>query len=165
MSVPPNIRALADFAPVEDVVLPILRDGLSPLRVQSLIEFDQHFPMVHVRRAQGLTSDVGDPRFIDSALIQVHVFTEDPDGDEAGAVLSDAVRAVLWRAYREQTVVPGRGWISFFDLRHPPKRASDWATATGPVQYADLPTGVLRYESLYQLGVRRPFTRPYPLTP
>lgn len=160
--IPENIRALADFAPAEDIVLPLLREGLDPVRVQTLVEFDQGFPFVHTRRAQGLTSDIGDPRFVDSVLIQVNVFTEGIDADESGAVLSDAVRAVLWRAYKEQLVVPGRGWISYFDLRQPPKRASDWATATGPVQYADLPTGVYRYESMYQLGIRRPFSRPYP---
>lgn len=163
MTLPSAINALVQFAPAEDVVLPILSVGLDPVRVQTLIEFDQGFPVVHARRAQGLiAADVGDVRFVDSVLLQVNVFTQDPDADEEGAILSDAVRAVLYGAYRNQIVVPERGHISYFHVRQPPKRAADWATATGPVQYADLPTGVMRYEAIYQLGIRRPFVRPYP---
>lgn len=158
---PPGILAKAQFSPAEDIILPIIRAGMAPIRVQSLIEFDQGFPFVHTRRAQGLSADVGDIRFIDSVLLQVNTFAQDPDGDEKAAILGEACRRVLYDAYKAQTVVPNRGWIATFDMRQAPKRATDWATAVGPVQYADLPTGVVRYEAMYQLGLRRSFTPPY----
>jgi hypothetical protein len=165
MTLPDYVREIAEFSPVEDVILPIVRDRLPGLRVQSLIDFQQEFPAVVIRRsAQGLAADIGDPRFVDSALIAVSVFVEGVNGDEEGAVLSEAVRVILREAKELQTVVPGLGHICYFDQRTPPKRTPDWATSVGPVQYADLPTGITRYEATYQLGIRRPFSRPITTT-
>jgi hypothetical protein len=160
---PPAIRALAELSPVEDLLLAILRRGLPGIRVNSLIADDQQFPLVLVRRAPHLGQWEGDTRFLDQADVVVHTFCADPNGDEDAAILAEAVRVVLRDAWLSNTSVPGRGHISRVEMTSAPRRATDWATATGPVQYADLPTGVWRYESAYRIAIRKPRTRPYPL--
>ena len=161
--IPPAIAALAELSPVEDLILAILRDGLPDINVQSLIEKNQAFPLVLVRREAGFGQYDGDPRFIDSATVSIHAFAEDPDGDEDAAILSDAVRVVMRNAWFNKQVVPGRGSVSFIEMTSPPRRVTDWATAAGPVQYADLPTGIWRYETRYQIEIRKPPVNPFPL--
>ena len=154
--IPDEIRALAERSPVEDFMLDLLRAKLPGIQVNSLIADDQRFPLVLVRRIPGLGEGSGDPRFVDAATVSVQAFVEDPNGDEDAAILSEAVRVVLRDAWLSQTVVPGRGHITAFDMSSAPRRVTDWATASGPVQYADLPTGVWRYEAQYHLSIRRP---------
>ena len=116
-----------------------------------------------VRRAHGEGEYVGDPRFTDWVSLSVHAFCTDPDGDQDAAILSEAVRVALRDAATERTGVPGLGYITRAELASPPRRVADWATATGPVQYADLPTACWRYESRYNVEVRKSNARPYPL--
>ncbi|WJN62557.1 tail terminator [Streptomyces phage phiScoe1] len=160
---PPHIKALAELSPVEDLMLAILRDGLPGIQVKSLIAKAQTFPLVLVRRDPSFGNWGGDTRFLDAARVAVHVFCQDPDGDEDAAILSEAVRVVIRDAWLSQKVVPGRGHITRVDLASAPRRVTDWATATGPVQYADLPTGVNRYEATYDIEIRKPRNRPYPI--
>ncbi|MEU4155697.1 hypothetical protein [Actinoplanes sp. NPDC026670] len=152
---PPHIRALAELSPVEDVLLYVLRQGLPGIAVQSLVGFDQKFPMVLVRRLPQFGDWAGDDRFTDIADISINAFCEDPDGDTDAALLSEAVRVVLRNAWLGSMVVPGRGHITKVNMTSAPRRATDWATATGPVQYADLPTGVTRYESQFRVSIRK----------
>jgi hypothetical protein len=159
---PPEIKALAELSPVEDLMLAVLRKGLPGIRVNSLISADQTFPAVIVRRIPNFGEWTGDPRFTDSALVAVHAFCADPDGDEDAAVLSEAVRVVLRDNVRSQRVYPGLGHLTQVDMTSAPRRAADWATSSGPVQYADLPTGVWRYETTYDVVIRKPRQRPYP---
>lgn len=160
---PDEIKALAELSPVEDILLPVLRAGLPGIRVQSLIAKDQKFPLVLVRRAPDMGEWQGDPRFTDQAIVFVHTFCEDPDGDEDAAILAEAVRIVLRDAADNNVVVPGRGHFTYVEMTSAPRRVTDWATATGPVQYADLPTGVWRYETQFEIGVRKPRTPPFPI--
>lgn len=159
--IPPEVRALAELSPVEDLLLPILREGLPGVRVQSLITADQRFPLVMPRRLPHFGQWAADSRFTDEADINVQCFAEDPNGDEDAAILSEAVRVVLRDAGLAGKVVPGRGRIISVAMTSAPRRATDWATATGPVQYADLPTGVIRYETQYRIAIRKPRKRPY----
>lgn len=161
----PDIKALAEFAPVEDVLLEVLREKLPGVRVQSAIWKSQSFPFILVRRATTVGGYQGDPRFTDWAEVAIHTFCQDPNGDEDAAILAEAVRVVLRDAANEQKVYPGLGHITKAELTSAPRRTSDWATSSGPVQYADLPTGVWRYESRYEVEIRRPAAPPYPLTP
>ncbi|MFF3793780.1 hypothetical protein ACFYXW_27670 [Streptomyces sp. NPDC001981] len=160
---PAEIKALAELSPVEDLMLAILRDGLPGIQVRSLIAKDQTFPLVLVRRDPSFGNWQGDTRFLDAARVAVHVFCQDPDGDEDAAILSEAVRVVIRDAWLSQKVVPSRGHITRVDLASAPRRVTDWATSTGPVQYADLPTGVWRYEATYDIEIRKPRNRPYPI--
>lgn len=160
---PPEVKAIAEMSPVEDLVLELLRPRLEGVRVQTLIEDDQRFPLVLIRRGDSFGIWDGDMRFLDQATLIVHTFCADPNGDEDAAILAEAVRVILLDAWRNQTVVPGRGHITSIDMLSAPRRVTDWATATGPVQYADLPTGVTRYETRLQIEIRKPSQSPYPL--
>lgn len=161
--IPDHIKALAELSPVEDLLLAILRKGLPGVRVKSLIDRHEQFPLVLIRRDPTFGQWAADTRFTDSARVVVNCFAEDPDGDSDAAILSEAVRVVLRDAWLNHEVVPGRGHITRVDMNSSPRRASDWATATGPVQYADLPTGVWRYEAIFDIQIRKPRTRPFPL--
>ncbi|MEU8133238.1 hypothetical protein [Streptodolium elevatio] len=160
---PAEIKALAELSPVEDLLLVVLREGLPGIKVQSLIERDQTFPFVLVRRDSNFGAWTGDSRFTDAARIAIQSFAPDPDGDTDAAILAEAVRVVLRNAWLNQKVYPGLGHIIRVDMASAPRRATDWATATGPVQYADLPTGVWRYETQYDVEIRKPRARPFPL--
>lgn len=161
--IPDEVKALAVFSPIEDVLLPLLIDRLPGIPVRTLVAADQTFPLVLVRRGDSFGDAGGDARFVDEAMLLVHTFAPDPDGDEDAAILAEAVRVILRDAWLNQTVVPGRGHISHFRVIGTPRRAPDWVTATGPVQYADLPTAIHRYETRYELQIRRSSTAPYPL--
>lgn len=161
---PGHIRAMVELSPVEDLLLVLLREALAGVSVQSLIWDDQTFPMVLVRRQPSFGEWLGDTRFLDSADIVIHTFAPDPDGDEDAALLAEAVRVALRDAWMRHRSVSQRGHLTRVTMTSAPRRVTDWATATGPVQYADLPTGVWRYESLYRITIRKPRSRPFPLT-
>ena len=161
---PAHIRAMVELSPVEDLLLTLLRERLSGMAVQSLIFAEQAFPMVLVRRQPSFGEWQGDTRLLDSADIVIHTLAEDPDGDEDAALLAEAVRVCLRDAWLSQQVVPRRGHLTRVTMTSAPRRVTDWATATGPVQYADLPTGVWRYETLYRIAIRKPRHRPFPTT-
>ncbi len=155
---PQSIVDLVELSPVEDVLIEVLRAGLPDVPVVSLIAEDPPHLFVLVRRLHGMGDWRGDPRFTDSGRFFIHTFTEDPDGDEKGALLSEAVRVVLRDAWLNHANVPGKGSVISIKMLNEPSRVNDWATASGPVQYADLPTGFWRYESIYQINVRKPLT-------
>lgn len=162
--IPDQIKALAERSPVEDLMLAVLREGLPGIQVNTLIAEDQTFPFILVRRIPGL-GEQEDTRFIDAASISLQALVEDPNGDEDAAILSEAARVVIRDAHKAQTVHPGLGHITYQEMTAAPRRVTDWATATGPVQYADLPSGVWRYETRYLLEIKKPRLRPYPITP
>lgn len=145
--------ALVQMRPIEDLLLAILRPLLTDVRVQSLIEDDQQFPAVLIRTNGDYGSWSGDERFIDTCQVNVQSFCEGLNSDEDAALLSEAVRVILIGAVNR--VVPGIGHMTKCEMVQRPRRAADWASATGPVQYADLPTTVFRYETLYEISVKR----------
>jgi len=153
---------MAQRTPVEDVMLAVLREKLPDIGINTLISKSQTLPFVLVRRGNILGDDTGDPRFIDRASVIVECFCVDPNGDDDASILSEAVRVALIEAGRERKVYAGLGHIVAVTMTSSPRRAPDWATSTGPVQYADLPTGFWRYETQYTVAVRKPSTNPYP---
>jgi len=157
-SLPPEVLALAQFHPVEDLILALLRDGLpEAIHVNSLVADGQEWPLVLVRRGLDWGFWAGDPRgFIDSGTLAISVFCDGLEADSDAAYLSEAVRVILHRSVNK--VVSGLGYLTEVDLDNAPHRVTDWASATGPVQFADLPTGVMRYETTYSLGIRAPRT-------
>lgn len=154
-SLPQEVLDLVVFSPIEDLVLALLRDRLpESIPVQSLIADDQTFPLVLVRRTSDWGSWRGDGKFVDSGQVVVHTLTQGLNADSDSAYLAEAVRVILRDSVNK--VVPERGYLTSATLVSSPRRVTDWATATGPVQYADLPTGVVRYETTYELGIRAP---------
>lgn len=159
MVLPDELLQRVEFAPVEDVLVPILRDELPGIRVTSLVNFDTiQFPAVLVRASYSTAHWSGHPDLFDESLVSVQVFTDGLDADQDGAHLSEVVRVALRDAARRRANVPGVGRLVAADQRGRARRQPDWATATGPVQYADLPSGAVRYESIFHVRWREPRT-------
>lgn len=148
-----NVLNLVRFRPIEDLLLSVLRARLTGVSVQTLVWDNQDFPFVLVRANGDWGPWSGDKRFIDSGQVNVQVYCDGLDADQDAALLSEAVRVVLTDAINE--VVPGVGHLVRVEQKIRPRRAADWATATGPVQYADLPTTVVRYETIYDISFKR----------
>jgi hypothetical protein len=156
LDLPGEVLDLAQFTPVEDLILAILREALPSIDCLSLIPDNVEATFVLVRRVPSFGQWTGDPRFVDVGRFAIHVYTTDPDGDEKGAVLSEAIRVALFNAWRSHKVIPGKGSIIKLRMVAEPVRKTDWATSSGPVQFADLPTGVWRYETQYTVEARKP---------
>ncbi|MCG8926650.1 hypothetical protein [Lentzea sp. CC55] len=159
IDLPASVLALVELTPIEDICLRILREGLPDVPVVSLIADDAPGLFILVRRLPALGEWRGDPRFTDQARFSINVFTQDPDGDEKGALVSEAVRVVMRNAWLAHVNYPNLGSVISIRMRGEPSRKPDWATSSGPVQYADLPTGMWRYESTYDLEIRKPRRR------
>ena len=153
---PDAVYELVENKPVEDMLLAILRRGLPDVPIYSLIPEQPPHYFVLIRRLAGMGGWDGDARFTDAGRFFVHTFTQDPDGDYKGAVLSEAVRVVLRKAWLEHWSFPNLGSVIEIQMQMEPSRRTDWATSAGPVQYADLPTGFWRYESTYAIHIRKP---------
>lgn len=154
--VPQEIMDLAEMSPLEDVALYILRQSIKTVPIYSLIpEAVQSDAFIVVRKSFPFGIWSGDPRFVDQTDLEVHVFARNPDGDARCAVISEAVRVVMHRAWMDNLHIPGRGYVSRCEMVSEPARKTDWASSTGPVQYADLPEGFWRYETKYSLTIRR----------
>lgn len=154
---PDSVLSLVENQPIEDIVLAILRRGLPDVPVHSLIAKDPEPWFILVRRYPGIGSWTGDPRFTDSGRFFVNTFTQDPNGDWKGAMLSEAVRVVMRTAWFEHWSFPDLGSVVELQMTDEPSRVTDWATsAGGPVQYADLPGGYWRYQSFYEINIRKP---------
>lgn len=153
---PDSVLDLVENRPVEDLLLRILREGLPDIPVVSLIA--EHPPPIFVL-ARGLPGNGlwhGDQRFVQEGRFYIHTFTSDPDGDWKGAMLSEACRVVLRDAYLTNKGWSDLGYVTEIKLDSEAGRVTDWATSVGPVQYADLPTGYWRYQSIYHIKYRRP---------
>jgi hypothetical protein len=154
------VLALVEMSPVEDLMLVLLRAAMPDMQVKSLISADQDFPLVLVRSSGAWGEWDGDPRFLDAAIVTIHTLCSGPNADEDAALLAEATRVVIRDS--ANVVVPQRGHITKADMIDRPRRVTDWATATGPVQYADLPTGVSRYETQFRVEIRKPRIKPFP---
>lgn len=156
---PPSILNLIEMSPVEDLLLALLRAALPDTKVQTLIEPKQSFPFILIRSDGSWGAWEGDERFIDSATIEVHAFCEGINADTDANLISEAVRVILRDS--KNKVIPGKGYIISVEMLNRPKRSPDWATSVGPVQYADLPTGVERWETTYRVTIRKPANKPF----
>ena len=159
LGLPAAVTNLAEMAPLEDIALRVLREAMPGVDVRSLIESDQadldRF-FILVRRIPGWGVWDGDERFIDHGGLAVHVFAKDPNSDVVGAIVSEACRVALRNSARRRDWYPDLGGLLSTQLIQEPVRRTDWATSSGPVQFADLPAGYQRYEARYSLKVRLP---------
>lgn len=160
LGLPANVLAKRQFSPIEDIVLGILRDptiGIPEIPCHANLEVLSDMPLILVRGMSDMGDWGGDPRgFYDTGRVAIHVYAKDPDGDMAASVISEAVRRVMFDAWRTHWRHPDLGVVTRLKMTGKPTRLPDWATATGPVQFADLPTGTWRYESRYSIVVGRP---------
>lgn len=131
-----------------DFLLELLRSELpAGVKVMTRIpdHLPDHVPLVVIRRIGG---DSPAPEFYDIPWINVQCWcAEDPvtgiDAFRAAGNLADAVRGVLWTAFRTQQVVPGKGWIGYIRESSAPEEVAD----------TDLPF-IGRYAATYELRVR-----------
>lgn len=153
---PASVVGLIEFSPVEDIAVRILRDAMPDVPTFTLIPEDADEPFFFVvRRRPSLGNWDGDPRFSDEARILLQTFSQDPDGDEKCAWVGEAARVAFRNAWLDHSNYPGLGSIIRIEQLSEASRKTDWATSTGPVQYADLPTGYWRYESEFTFWVRK----------
>ena len=160
-TLPPSVLQMVEQAPTEDVLLEVLRERIPEISLQALIEDDQEFPFVLIRSDPGSQWWGGDDRFIDTSTVDIEAFVQSENADEEAALLSEACRVALRDSYMQNHKVPGKGTIISVRQQIKPHRSPDWATSVGPVQYADLPAGVVRYTATYSVDIRRPRTRPF----
>lgn len=159
-ALPDSVLQLVEMTGTEDLILALLRDALPDIACQTLIARGQTFPFILVRRNGDYGEWDGDPRFLDAAQIDIHVYVAEGVNTHSDAqLLSEAVRVTLRDSINK--VVPGYGYLVKCDMKNSPRYSPDWAPSVGPVQYADLPEGVIRYQSLYDAVARKPATRPF----
>jgi hypothetical protein len=156
LNLPQSVMDLVEMHPIEDIIIPIARARIPGVEIKSLIADDPIGTFVSIRRAPPLGYWPGDERFLDYARLYVEVFASDPNGEMKGAYISEAVRVALRDAARAQDSVPGKGTLMKCRLLADPVRKSDFANSSGPVQFADLPNGMWRYEAVYDVVIRRP---------
>lgn len=153
---PASVLDLVEIRPVEDLLLHILHEGLPDVPTFSLIPDSPPPNFILARGLPGNGLWRGDERFVQDARFYIHTFTSDPDGDWKGATLSEATRVVLREASTNKWGTAELGWVNEIKLDSEAGRVTDWATSVGPVQYADLPTGYWRYQSIYHIKYRKP---------
>ena len=164
VDLPDSIADNIELAPAEDLLLAILRDRHPDIKFFTLIPLDQRgSPMwpegleyfILVRRVPGQFSLKYDERFVDTASMSIQVFCKDPDGDQKASLISEGIRVSIMKEARSPKTYPGLGRLMRAVRDEEAVRKTDWATATGPVQFADLPTGYHRYEAHYDCLIRR----------
>ena len=125
------------------------------------------------RRSGGMADAIHDERYMHPVLFSVSTITSGVDADQVGEELQEAVRIALRQAQLEQITVPNGGTLSRITNSILPSRVADFATATGIVQYASLPAGWVRFESVWRAIIRPPaqstitnrFLNPRPIGP
>jgi hypothetical protein len=155
-------RTIPIFGSVDDLLLKIMRDFFvdhPEIHIGSLYASGLQPPIIIVRRERrsGQASiDSTDDRFIQPAIVSVNTITSGPDADQLGEEIQEACRIAIREAQQNQVTYPGLGSISAITNSVEPSRVADWATSTGQVQYASLPKGWTRFESVYRLLIRPP---------
>lgn len=149
------------FGEVDKLLLDLFREAFDGMNVHVGTRFSEklHPPMVLARNEKRSGSAFitrGDSRFVKPELITLNTFGEGVNADKLAGQLQEACRIALMDAWQTQRYFPGSGTISTLELASPGSRVSDFATSTGVVQYAALPAGWERYESVWRLQIRPP---------
>lgn len=138
------------------MALEILRTRLPGVRFISQISPHVAPPYVLVREVGFEGAFVADRRFKREYFISIETFTEGLESDVEAPLFHRAAEDAFTRvAYGNESVLDGAGWITRYELVEPARRLSDWASAAGPVQTADLPTNWTRHHSLHRIELKR----------
>jgi hypothetical protein len=149
------------FGSTDGLLMAIFRDFFigQDIQIGTLFVEDMATPAIVARRERRSgngASPSRDSRYMDPAIVSINTLTSGLEAEGDGADLQEMCRIALMQAQLEQKVYPGLGHISVIENSTPASRVSDWATSTGIVQYATLPKGVVRYESVFRLLIRPP---------
>ncbi|WP_165218180.1 hypothetical protein [Schaalia sp. ZJ1691] len=114
--------------------------------VRSRVEEDLFVPFVLIREAPVSASWDGQDDRVESIDFEVHTFTDGIDAESDGFALQEAIwRLVKRYADSGRRVGDSGSTVAYAKRWDRPRRRADWAEATGPVQYQDLPAGVERF--------------------
>lgn len=149
------------FGSTDELLLKLLQDFFAghDIHIGTLYSEETSPPMIIARADRRSGAERGgleDDRFLHPALVSISTITSGIDADEVGEELQEAIRICLRQAQMNQTVVPNGGSISRITNTSAPVRVSDYATSSSIVQYASLPTGHVRYESIWRILIRPP---------
>jgi hypothetical protein len=152
------------FGAVEDLVLGLLRPYFAKLaqqgpavHVYTSYQEDMKTPGIlclNTRRTGIEAYSTNDDNYMRAVVLEVNTFADGNEAEKDAADLQEAVRHVFMDAQRRQLVIPNVGVINKVTSPVLATQHTDWATASGPVQYAKLPHGVTRYEGRYRLIMR-----------
>lgn len=160
LNIPAALLASVQLQPAQAVFKAILSTAIAPIPVHIALPTNPTLPFVLVRRLPGMGDWNGDSRGLaDVARMAIHVYADGNQGvnaEYAALTLSEIIRVKLREAWQAQWSDPALGALVKLRMTSEPSRVSDWATSSGPVQYADLPAGTWRYESHYMAVVRPP---------
>ena len=151
------------FGSSNRLVLAVLREFFAgqDIQIRSLYSEGISTPAIIARaerRSGTVSHDSADSRYMKPVIISINTLTSGLEAESDGDDLQEMCRVALIEAQRKQKVFPGFGHISNIENSTVASKVSDWATSTGVVQYAALPKGVVRYESIFRLLIRPPTT-------
>jgi hypothetical protein len=151
------------FGSTDGLLMAIFREFFAgqDIKIGTLYTEDMPTPALIARRERRSgngESKTADDRFMEPAIVSVNTLTSGLEAESDGAALQEMCRIALRQAVLEQKAYPGLGHLAAIENSTSASRVSDWATSTGVVQYATLPKGVVRYESVFRLLIRPPVT-------
>ena len=155
-NLPSSVTDRVAFFPYEDILAAMFERAFQELRFETYVPELLTYPLITGARFTPQGGWSGDPRFIDSGPVRINVFCDGPDADVEAFLISEAIRVMMLEASLERWNFPGLGSIVNITMSTEPADVKDWATATGVVQFADLPENVIRFETVYQMTIRRP---------
>lgn len=149
------------FGSVDEMMLAIMKNFFQGQDVHCRTQYTEGLPTPLVvvrrdRRSGTLALRSRDERFLQPAIVSVNTITSGIDADEQGEELQEMCRFALEQAQALQMSIPNCGSIAIIEGSTFPAKAADWQTATSVVQYASLPKGSMRYESVYRVLIRPP---------
>lgn len=149
------------FGSVDELVRKIFEDFFAGQDVHIYSGYSENMQTPAIvarreRRSGTLALHSRDDRFMQPAILMVSTITNGIDADEEGEELQEMCRYALRQAQIRQTSYPNCGHIAVMEASTHPSKVSDWQTSTSVVQYASLPKGAVRYESIFRLLVRPP---------
>ena len=146
-NLPASVLDRVAFFPYEDILAAMFQRAFPELRFETYVPEVLTYPLITGARFTPQGGWSGDPRFIDSGPVRINVFCAGPDADVEAFLISEAIRVMMLEASLERWNFPGLGSIVNITMSTEPADVNDWATATGIVQFADLPEGVIRFEA------------------
>jgi hypothetical protein len=151
------------FGSTDALLMAIFRSFFAgqDIQIGTLFVEDMRTPAIIARRERRSGNGEArnaDDRFLEPAVVSINTMTSGLEAEADGAALQEMCRIALRQAQLEQKAYPGLGHIASIENSTSASRVSDWATSTGVVQYATLPKGVARFESVFRLLIRPPVT-------
>lgn len=154
------------FGPIEDILLKVLKDYFADKDVHVYGKYAEGLELPAViplsaNRSGAIAYQTPQDPWVRSAMIELNTIAVGPERDVICAQLQEAARHAIYEAWFNQRSFPGLGVINKVSNSNYARPESDWATSSHAVQYAKLPNGASRYESIYRLLIRPPAASTY----